>query len=307
MIKCCYVVMFATGGNAMKTISPIEFKDVPLRMNNRRYHSQPFGGYYHSHQAAELLYVHQGKGSVIVNRRTYDIQPGMLFYFPPFQLHGVHADISPDSPYERTTIHFMPSLMDGYLKSFPSLHQFHSHIWHGQLPDYAYDISAQKPYMESVCDYYAERVRQGQAVENEEHAALLFSQLMQLFRTVYMQHVKEPASVLPRNRRYSESIMQWLEEHFQEDFHLEELAEALHLSKFYVSRVFRLETGGSITDYIAARRMKEASLLLQTTSLSIERIGMEVGMRNTSYFCQLFRKTVGISPKQYRKLEAPVR
>jgi AraC-like DNA-binding protein len=284
-------------------MKPIEFKELPLIMNNRRTNLQPFEGYYHSHQAGELLYVHRGKGRVVVNQRTYDIRPGMLFYFQPFQLHRVHADISLDSPYERTVIHYLPSMMERYLHAFPGLHQFFLHIGDDQLPEYAYDLAPQMTYMAAHCDYYSKFIRQGQSqvTDLEEHMALFFSQLMQLFRACYVQQVKEPSTAYPRSRRYSELIMQWLELHYKEDFHLEELAEALHLSKFYVSRVFRTETGSSITDYIVARRMKEACLLLHTTLLSIERIGLEIGMRNTSYFSQLFKKMIGISPKEYRK------
>ncbi|QTH43087.1 helix-turn-helix transcriptional regulator [Cohnella sp. LGH] len=56
--------------------------------------------------------------------------------------------------------------------------------------------------------------------------------------------------------RYSEQIMRWIEEHFAEAVSLERIAEEMHLSRFYVSRVFRAETGSSLSDYLAARRMR---------------------------------------------------
>jgi YesN/AraC family two-component response regulator len=94
--------------------------------------------------------------------------------------------------------------------------------------------------------------------------------------------------------------MRWIEEHYREEISLETLAEETHLSKFYVSRIFREETGSSITDYLTARRIKQACRLLQTTDLSVEQIGIRVGYPNASYFIQLFKKVVGVTPLKYR-------
>jgi len=67
-----------------------------------------------------------------------------------------------------------------------------------------------------------------------------------------------------------------------------------------VSRIFRQETGSSITDYLTARRIKQACRLLQTTSLPVDRVGIEVGLPNMSYFIQLFKKVTGVTPLKFR-------
>jgi hypothetical protein len=50
------------------------------------------------------------------------------------------------------------------------------------------------------------------------------------------------------------------------------MADDIHLSKSYASRIFQQETGSSITDYVTARRLKQAYLLLETTTLSVEEV-----------------------------------
>jgi YesN/AraC family two-component response regulator len=130
--------------------------------------------------------------------------------------------------------------------------------------------------------------------------------LIQLLSCLHdlQKETEEPAlRITTRSYRYSEMIMQWVEQHYTEEFNLEQLAEVLHLSKFYVSRVFRQETGESITDYMTARRVKQACRLLQNTSLSVEAIGCKVGLPNSSYFFQLFKRNIGMSPLQYRNSE----
>lgn len=67
------------------------------------------------------------------------------------------------------------------------------------------------------------------------------------------------------------------------------LAEEIHLSKSYVSRIFHQETGETLVDYLAARRIKQACRLLGTTDLRVEQIGIAVGFPNAFY-----KKPLGI-------------
>jgi len=99
--------------------------------------------------------------------------------------------------------------------------------------------------------------------------------------------------------RQSERIMSWIEKHYGEPFRLEELADELHMSKSYLSRLFRQETGSSITGYLTARRIQQACHLLQSTNKSVEVIGEQVGLTNASYFINLFKRIMGVSPHQY--------
>jgi AraC-like DNA-binding protein len=95
--------------------------------------------------------------------------------------------------------------------------------------------------------------------------------------------------------------MNWLEARHTDEFDLGQLADELHLSKYYISRVFREETGSSITEYLTARRIMQACRLLETTALTVEQIGAEVGLPNTSHFILTFKKAVGLTPLKYRQ------
>ncbi|MNY58324.1 Multiple antibiotic resistance protein MarA [compost metagenome] len=73
------------------------------------------------------------------------------------------------------------------------------------------------------------------------------------------------------------------------------------MSRTYVSRIFRRETGSSITNYLTARRIKEACSLLMSSGLPIQHIAERIGLPNPSYFIRLFKKEVGVTPFQYRR------
>lgn len=61
-----------------------------------------------------------------------------------------------------------------------------------------------------------------------------------------------------RQLRHAEKMMHWIEEHYTDEIKLNHMADDIHLSKSYASRIFQQETGSSITDYVTARRLKQA-------------------------------------------------
>lgn len=278
--------------------NPLPFNGKTLLWNHRRRSEQDFDGYYHWHQGCEMLFVYQGQGTIIVNRHTYPVKPGMLFFFQPFQLHRVNIAVSPEQPYVRTVLHFDPSALERSLQPFPDYRRFFAHLWQGALDGQAFDLSDRIDYIGGLCDAFDGTGAGRTDARGREEETLLLLQWLACIRSRLEE--RGEAYPEPRRLRYSEMIMQWLEERYAEPFQLERLARDLHLSKSYISRVFRQETGSRITDYLTARRIKEAGRLLQTTDLSVERIGALVGLPNASYFIRQFKAIVGVTPLKYR-------
>ena len=78
------------------------------------------------------------------------------------------------------------------------------------------------------------------------------------------------------------------------------VAHEVSLSPDYLTRLFKKEVGFNIITYINRKRINTSLELLKNTNLSIEEIGDLIGLSNTSYFYTLFKREIGISPKQYR-------
>lgn len=81
---------------------------------------------------------------------------------------------------------------------------------------------------------------------------------------------------------------------------VKKVANEIGLSPDYLTRLFKKELDMNIITYINKRRIYTSLDLLKNTNLSIEEIGDLVGLNNTSYFYTLFKKEMGISPRQYR-------
>ena len=86
----------------------------------------------------------------------------------------------------------------------------------------------------------------------------------------------------------------------QEELSLEWIAGEMNYSPSYVSRTFQRYVGMSITDYITMQRMEQASALLTSTRLSVAEVARQSGFHNPNYFTQVFKKTVGCLPTEYR-------
>lgn len=86
-----------------------------------------------------------------------------------------------------------------------------------------------------------------------------------------------------------------------EQFSVNSIAEALHVSTSYLSREFRKKTGVTCIEYINKKRMEKAKNLLVNSDMKIQRIAQEVGYSNVYYFSAQFKRNTGETPSQYRK------
>ena len=85
------------------------------------------------------------------------------------------------------------------------------------------------------------------------------------------------------------------------DLSLDEMAQALHLSKFYMCHLFKEKAKITIMSYRNARRIQLAKKQLATTELSITDIALSLGYTDAAYFSKLFMQYEGMTPTQYRK------
>ncbi|MFD0677429.1 MULTISPECIES: AraC family transcriptional regulator [unclassified Paenibacillus] len=262
---------------------------------------------FHAHQSMEIMFVHAGKGRVFLEGDIYDVEPGTLLIFHPFQLHRVIMD--PLVPFTRTLILFDYSVLETYLHSFPQLRSFVRLFLDSQSA--AHVIGPMKEYniLEELCRSFGQLQQEMDQQEIpplsekriESFVLFIISFLNQLqiaYRELDISPVGQQGTVvLPH---HVEKIMQAIEERFMDDLTIGELAQQLYLSMYHLSSLFRKTTGISFSTSLTNRRIREACLLLRTTTYPLKEIGNRVGMPNTSHFCTVFKKIMNITPIQYR-------
>ena len=99
-----------------------------------------------------------------------------------------------------------------------------------------------------------------------------------------------------------EKIHQYLEENYSREISLDTVADVVNLSTSYLSFIFKEISGKSFVDYVNEFRIDQAKILLRETSLNISQIAEKVGYNSSNSFSKVFKKYVGISPGQFRKI-----
>ena len=94
--------------------------------------------------------------------------------------------------------------------------------------------------------------------------------------------------------------MDYIGQHLHEKISMNELAEHVKLNETDLSKLFRKETGMSISEYIREKKIEEAKGLLRFTEKSSIEIATDLGFSSHSYFISVFKKVTGITPKEYR-------
>lgn len=95
-------------------------------------------------------------------------------------------------------------------------------------------------------------------------------------------------------------ILLYIENHLDEELSAARIAEALHYSGFYITRVFKSHTGITLHKYIQGRRMDEAAKKLAETEKPIAEIAFEAGYGSQQAFTLAFRSIYLITPQKYR-------
>ena len=94
-------------------------------------------------------------------------------------------------------------------------------------------------------------------------------------------------------------MKQYIDGHLQ-SVSLDTLAEQVYMSPAYVSRYFKQKTGQNFQEYLIAKRMEKAAVLLEDLQYQIGDVSEMVGYRNPFNFSRTFKKFYGVNPRDYR-------
>jgi AraC family transcriptional regulator len=102
------------------------------------------------------------------------------------------------------------------------------------------------------------------------------------------------------DRRTVDQVTAYVEAHLAETLTVERLAAVALLSPFHFARSFKATTGLAPHQFVTARRVQRATVLLTGTTLSVTAVAHAVGMTNVSHFRRVFRRQTGALPVELR-------
>ena len=254
---------------------------------DQNYHSNHSQLLHRHDDQLELLYVVNGTGQYIVDQKSWNVQSGNLIICNPGILHG--------------EVPFSANCMESYCCVLKN-------IWIENLPAEEFLTLSQNPVLNFTED------RQG--FEHLLCALKFFSAcdppslpacdlLGQSVLSIVCQKLRkrhQPDTVLRKKVDYFiDSVISYLNDHYRESITLKELGERFHISHYYLSHIFKEQTGYSPMKYVAQLRIGEAQSLLMNTEKSITAISEELGFHDNSHFNVSFKKYTNLSPSEYRQ------
>ncbi len=250
---------------------------------------------YHCHDYFEMGFVLSGNGRYMIDDEVYDVTEGDLLIFNPGVKHRVLAIEGNENPSRE----FFVAATDFQLrdrepnclpqpKGQPVYHTF------GELRQKIFRIC-------TAMD--AEN-----AVFKRGRYYMMKAYMIQLLLLIVREHYEpiEPAggrAFESLNKKYIvEQILDYFEDHYQEKISLDHIADNMYLSPFYISKIFKSETGDTPIRHLINIRLEKARELLEKGwNGSIQEAAAHVGYEDAYHFSKQFKKRFGISPSQVKK------
>jgi transcriptional regulator, araC family len=95
--------------------------------------------------------------------------------------------------------------------------------------------------------------------------------------------------------------IRYIKDNYSKKITLEDVANHVYLSKSYLSKIFKEETGVNLVSFLNKVRIDKSKLLLANSKLSLIDIANLIGFDDQSYFTKVFKSIVGVSPGKYRE------
>ncbi|MCU6796914.1 helix-turn-helix domain-containing protein [Paenibacillus sp. WQ 127069] len=260
----------------------------------------------HGHDFIEVVYVVHGGGMHKINEEYYEIRAGDVYTILPGESHS-YLDVA-DSGLEIINCLFLPEtvrnglpLEPTQLHSLAYLAPFYDILEH--LPKRSRLTSRQSSVVLGLLASMIQEIKLRDTAFETILSHKLIDLLILLSRYHSQRELEETGSkpLSSGHEILIRKVCAFLESNYQYKITGILLAQHFSISQRHLNRVFRQETGTSITSKLQNIRIERAKHMLHETERSIESISLAVGFGDTSFFTRLFARIVGDTPSSFRK------
>ena len=253
-----------------------------------------------------LFYILSDKGNIIINDKTYPLEYGSIILF------------------QSGTEYMWQLENDNELKfiavNFDYTHNF-SHIKHSMHPIHSDNFDAKKilehiefedteilnsPIITNKISSFDRDIRNlsTEFTIDTEYRDELLSTIMKVLVIKIIRSKVIGATNPNRNYKFIKTVIEYIQNNYTEPLTNKSIAEHFKTHPVYLNRAFKEYTNKSIHAFILNYRLSAACILLRSEDLPINLIASSVGYSDTIQFYKMFKKHIGVTPKQFR-MNAP--
>ena len=247
----------------------------------------------HHHDFYEVYFFLSGNVQYIIENRSYLLTPGDVLLISPMELHQPMFG-SEQREYERIVLWIDKQFLEGF--SLPG--QSFNACFDTNTPNHSNLLRPEGANRQFLIFLLEQLISESSSADPyQEICALSYlAQVMILLNRLSLQQRRENAVPTPDSTVYS--ILGYINEHYNENLSLDDLANKFFISKYHLSREFQRLVGTSVHRYIVQKRLVMAKQMLSSGKPSSE-VYQNCGFGDYSNFYRAFKAEYQISPKDY--------
>lgn len=250
---------------------------------------------YHWHVECELMRITKGEFLMTLNNEEFNAKAGDIFFINSGTLHGGIPD--------RCVYECIVFDMETLARANNACQRLIKKISSSSI-----DIYTQFSDKDEALHHIIWNLFGTMRSRTEGHELTVIGALYQFFGYILENHCYTKAQDVPeknvKRMEQLKSVLELIEEHYNEYLSLKDLARCAGMSSKYFCRFFHEMTHRTPIDYLNYYRIEQACFKLATSDASITEIALGCGFNDISYFTKTFKKYKGITPKKY--LSAPL-
>lgn len=251
---------------------------------------------YHCHENhVEMGFILSGKGRYKIDDVIYTVEEGDMLIINPGMYHQALTDRN-----GKPTVEFFVGFTD---VGFRGMKANHFDIVEGPILHTEGELRQKLFRIASSMETENEVLKQGRYF-------MLRAYLVQMLLIL----IREQAEPIKPKKGYAfesvskkyvvEQIVNYFEDHYAEKISLDQIAENMYLSPFYISKIFKSETGDTPIRHLINIRLERAKELLENGECnSIQEVAAMVGYDDAYHFSKLFKKKYNIPPSRIKRIQ----
>jgi len=244
----------------------------------------------HWHTEIEILYVEKGTIKVQVAHDSYLLQEGCVLFINSKELHSLFAEDVPCS--------YHAFVFGETLCRFSKEHFFTKEI---VQPLFDGSASLPRSLKQTNSNYAAMfNIIKRLALSSENIANNQFDILFEILELLFELR-DEYVFLSKKNNAEIHKCIDYLNEHYAEQLHLNDVAALYHMTPSYFCTYFKKHTGYTPFEQLNLIRINHATILLRDKSKKITTVATECGFNSISFFNRKFHEIMNMSPREYQK------
>lgn len=243
------------------------------------------------HEAIEIKCFYEGESTLLIDSKLIRVRAGDIVVINPYELHTTIDDGGPS----RGKYHLYMVELD----FFSGLKNIDIDLRHlvcenrTSFKNYFKQNKAMYNILTSIANEYE--------INDEATRLCVFGLMTEFFAQLLRCGRNEDKESLDNITRYQaiiEPALQLIRENYSEEITLDMLAEVCNISKFHFCRIFKKVIGMSVIQYLNSYRLKVANTMIVNSGKQIGEIASLCGFDDVSYFCRIYKKFYGCTPKK---------